>query len=383
MTVYLDWAATALPDGDIYREAADRGLENWGNPSARHGRGFSAREALEEDRRRCAERLNCPAETLYFTSGGTESNNIVLLSRLADRTPGRIIISSLEHPSLSGPAELLKKQGADLKILRPDGRGRIDPEKLEKQLDRNTRLVSVMAVHNETGALQPLGEIVRRVREFEKREGGRRVHIHSDMVQAPGKIPVDLTGLDLDSASFSAHKIRGPKGAGLLYLRLRKELSVLYRGGGQERGMRPGTESLLNSRAMALSLEKWADPSPSPAAELLLKELSRLGGIRFNPPARLTEPELFAPEIINFSLPPLPGEVLQRILSEKGIYISTGSACSSNKKSHTEGLKSMGIDDKTAHSSVRVSLGPATTEEEIGLFLEALREIGKDYVFQG
>jgi cysteine desulfurase len=381
MRVYLDWAATAMPDESIYREALESSLEGWGNPSARHEEGFKARATLEEDRKRCAAVLNCEADRLFFTSGGTESNNMVLLSRLTDRNPGRIIISSLEHPSLSGPAEILKKQGAELKILRPDARGLINPDRLEKLLDKNTRLVSIMAVHNETGALQPLQEIVRRIREFSARENSRPVHIHCDMVQAPGKIPLDLTALDLDSASFSAHKIRGPKGVGLLFLK--KDLPVLFRGGGQERNIRPGTESLFNSRAMALSLEKWGRPREPEAGQSLLRELSSIKGIRFNPPARLTEPDHYAAGIINFALPPLPGEVLQRILSEKGFYISTGSACSSNKKSHTEGLKSMGVDEKTAHCSVRVSLGPITSEEEIRLFLEALREIGQGNVFQG
>ncbi|MDC7223500.1 MAG: cysteine desulfurase family protein [Spirochaetales bacterium] len=380
MTVYLDWAATALPDEEIYREALEASLRFPGNPSALHQRGREAKAALEEDRSRCAALLGCPADRLFFTSGGSESNNTVLLSYLTDRKPGQIIVSTLEHASLSGPLEVLKKQGFSLKFIKPDHRGIISPDKLRKIINRDTRLVSIMAVHNESGAIQPLKELTGAVREFERNEGSRPIHFHSDMVQAPGKMALNLTELDVDSASFSAHKIRGPKQSGLLYLK--KNRAVLYRGGGQEGGIRPGTESLFNSRSMALSLEKWGKQVyRGEAAGLLLNKLAELKGIVFNPPARLSEPELYAPAIINFSLPPLPGEVLQRIADEKGFCLSTGSACSSNKKSQTDGLLSMGIDHNRAHCSVRISLGPTTTEEEVIRFIECLEEIRSAYVF--
>ncbi|MDC7221848.1 MAG: cysteine desulfurase family protein [Spirochaetales bacterium] len=380
MSTYLDWAATALPDETIYREALEASLNHPGNPSAQHSMGAEAKEQLEEDRKRCAARLGCPAERLFFTSGGSESNNIVLLSRLNDRKPGQIIISSLEHASLSEPVELLKKQGHKIKILTPDERGIIPPQKLARALNEETRLVSLIAVHNETGVRQPIKELVAELRAFEQREGVRTIQFHSDMVQAPGKMTLNLEELGVDSASFSAHKIRGPKQSGLLYLK--KDMAVFYRGGGQERGIRPGTESLFNSRSMALSLEKWGSEAwKGETAELLLKELSQIKGLLLNPAARLTEQELYAPAIVNFSLAPLPGEVLQRVLNEQGFCISTGSACSSNKKSQTGGLISMGIDKSRAHCSVRVSLGPATTKEEILSFIDCLKGIQSQYAF--
>ena len=381
MSIYLDWAATALHDEEILRAALNRAMLAQGNPSSRHEMGFKARSILEEDRERCAQVLGCQADKLFFTSGGTESNNLVLLSHLHDRTPGRIIISSLEHPSLSEPSELLNKSGAELKILKSDKRGIITPETLKKHLTKETRLVSIMAVHNESGVIQPLGELIKTVRDFQKKEGGRPIHFHSDMVQAAGKISFNLKELDLDSASFSAHKIRGPKGSGLLYLK--KELTSLYRGGGQEKGIRSGTESIQNSSAMAFCLEKWASPSQkkNPVYESFLNDLKSLKSIIFNPPARITEPHLFVPQIINLSLPPLPGEVLQRVLNEKGFCISTGSACSSRKKSNTQGLLSMGISEKTAHCSVRVSLGPETTGKEKDKFISCLKDIMGEYVF--
>jgi cysteine desulfurase len=380
MSIYLDWAATALPDETIYREALEASLQFPGNPSAQHGIGKKAKATLEEDRSRCAAVLGCSGDRLFFTSGGTESNNMVLLSYLTERKPGRIIVSTLEHASLSGPLDVLKKQGFQIKLITPDERGLISPEKLAKALNEDTRLVSVMAVHNESGALQPIKELVETVRNFEKKEGCRTIHFHSDMVQAPGKIALNLTEWDVDSASFSSHKIRGPKQTGLLYLK--KDRPVLFKGGGQEKGIRPGTESLFNSHSMALSLEKWGqDVYRGVEAELILKELAKIDGLRFNPPARLTEPEHYAPAIINFSLPPLPGEVLQRIMNEKGFCLSTGSACSSNKKSQTDSLTSMGISKETAHCSVRVSIGPTTKTEEVVQFIECLKEIKSSYVF--
>ena len=379
MILYLDWAATASPDEEIYREALEWSLKYPGNPSSQHELGTEAKERLEEDRTRCARVLRCPADRLFFTSGGSESNNLVILSRLADRNPGRMIISSLEHPSLSEPQELMKKKGAEVKLLKPEANGILSPDKLARLLDKNTRMVSLMAVHNETGAIQPIEELVQTVRDVEKDEGSRPIHFHSDMVQAPGKIPLDLEASGLDSASFSAHKLRGPKGVGLLYLK--KDQAVLYRGGGQEKGIRPGTESLFNSHAMALSLEKWGKPWGREASDFLLSELKGMEKVLFNPPARREEPEHFAPSIFNISLPPLPGEVLQRILNEEGFAVSTGSACSSNKKSRTQGMLSMGVDEKTAHCSIRISLGPTTGRDELAPFTAALKKISQGYVF--
>lgn len=380
MTVYLDWAATALHDESLMEESLRRALSYPANPSAGHRAGTAAREKLEEDRQRCAHILGCSPDQLYFTSGGTESNNAVLLSRLQDRKPGRLIISALEHPSLSGPAEVLKKAGWELKILKPDESGVIGPERLRRHLTRETRLVSPMAVHNETGVIQNLGALVETVRDFEKKERTKPILFHSDMVQAAGKIPLNLKRIGLDSASFSSHKLGGPKGVGLLYLK--KPLLPLYRGGGQERGVRSGTESLFNSHAMALSLERGQPPDEEREAfyRSFLEGLARIEGLVFNPPARLTEPEGFVPQIISFALPPLPGEVLQRVLDERGFQISTGSACSSHKKSHTGTLLAMGISERIAHCSVRVSLGPGTTREERDAFLKALGEIRKEYV---
>jgi cysteine desulfurase len=380
--VYLDWAATAVQDKKILEDSVTKAIEFQGNPSARHDRGYQAHEALEESRNRCAHVLNCSPEYLYFTSGGTESNNAVILSRLLERNQGQIIVSSLEHPSVTEPAELLKKTGTTVKIIKPDGRGIIEPDKLAKYLTGETKMISIMTVHNETGVIQPLKELVSVVRAFETNEGGRPIHFHSDMVQAPGKIGINLLESGIDSASFSAHKLGGPKGVGLLYLK--KKLAILNRGGGQEKGIRSGTESIQNAEAMALSLEKWGEPawdSQGSTYKTLFDGLKEIGGLVFNPPARQTRPELFVPAIINFSLPPLPGEVLQRILNERGFYISTGSACSSNKKSHTKGLLTMGISEKTAHCSVRISLGPSTSINEVKRFLSVLKEIHGEYTF--
>ena len=235
-------------------------------------------------------------------------------------------------------------------------------------------MVLIMAVHNETGVIQPMEKLIAVVREKEKIRG-RRIHFHSDLVQTAGKIPFSLKEWDLDSASFSAHKLQGPRGIGLLYLKT--PLQPLYTGGGQEKGVRPGTENVPGAAGLTLALEKSLASSRDEAAgrmSFLMEELSRIKGCRILPECRLKEKENYSPWILSCALPPLPGEVLARVMDESGYAISTGSACSANKKTRTRALESMGIDHKTAFSSIRISQGPTTTREELEGFIAALKE---------
>ena len=370
--IYLDWAATTPPDKEILQEYGTVSENYFANPSSLHQEGRKAGEKLEESRRKCAQVLGCLPENLYFTSGGTESNNLIISSLLRRRDRGRIIISGLEHPSLWEPVQALKKDGWEVKNLNPGSDGRIRPEKLTKLLSEETRMVVFMAVHNETGVVQPMKELIAAVRA---REESRRILIHSDLVQTAGKYPFSLMEWDLDSASFSAHKIRGPRGIGLSYLK--KPVIPLYTGGGQEKGLRPGTENLAGAAAMALALEK-ASRTDREAAErraaYLINELKNIKGCRILPETRPDHSDYYSPWIVSCSLPPLPGEVLARVMDESGYAISTGSACSSNKKTRTRALESMGIDHQTAFSSIRISQGPTTTMEELESFIRALKE---------
>jgi cysteine desulfurase len=375
---YLDWAATTLPDSHIMQAMADTAVKFPGNPSSPYPSGKEAKASLEDSRARCAAVLGCAPGQLAFTSGGTEANAIVLLSRLLLLEPGTILISGLEHPSVAEPAKMLTRLGWNLKDLPPGPDGRLAPESLKTALEKypNTRLAALMGVNNETGAVQPISECIKVVREAQRAAGGRPIHFHADLVQAAGKIPVNLSELDVDTASFSAHKFRGPRGVGLLYHR-NPQFEAFIRGGGQEHGVRPGTENVAGAAAIALALEKWGRPSAETAENgaWLLGKLAAFDGVRIVPENRLKSPNHYAPGIISLSFPPVPGEVLARVLSESGYAVSTGSACSNNKRGKLpKAMTAMKVPKDTAQGMIRVSLGPATTREELEGFLETLEQ---------
>ncbi len=375
--VYLDWAATSPPYAAVLDEMTACALKYYGNPSSLHEEGRLAAEKREEFRRRCAAVLACRPDELTLTSGGSESNNMVVTSLYQRRDRGRIIVSGLEHPAVWEPVQLLKKQGWEVKVLNPGPDGFIHPENLGKSISEDTKMLLVMGVHNESGAIQPLNELARVLRESSKRP----IHFHSDLVQQLGKIPLNLNELDLDSASFSAHKIQGPRGVGLLYHR--KPLGGLYTGGGQEQGLRPGTENLAALAGMTLAMENIPQtqemlPAAVQRMDRLMEGIQKLPQARLLPEGRLENRDRFSPWILNCAFPPLPGEVLVRVLDEAGFAVSTGSACSSNKKSRTRGLEAMGIPHKTAFSSIRISQGCTSTMDEIEAFLDALGKAVSD-----
>ncbi len=386
--IYLDWAATAIPDPEVIEIYARAAVELAGNPSSPYPAGKAARRALEDARARSAAVLGCRPDQLAFTSGGSEANAIVLLSKLLLREPGTLLISGLEHPSVAETASILGTQGWKIKEVAPGQDGRISGEKLTRLLEKNpdTRLIAVMGVNNETGAIQPLRELITAARSFQnEKTNGRPIHFHADLVQAVGKIPVNLGELDIDSASFSAHKFRGPRGIGLLYHRNPK-FEAFVRGGGQEHSVRPGTENTAGALAIAAALEKHGRPSPSVAENgaWLLEELKKHPGLagktKIVPEIRgqLTPAqaaENYAPGIIAVSFPPIPGEVLARVLADAGYAVSTGSACSNNKKGKLpKAMLAMEVPKAIATGMIRISIGGITTREELKGFLETLTE---------
>lgn len=374
--IYLDWAAAAPPAPEVIAAMAEAAEEYFGNPSAAHFEGKKARTALDGARARCARFLGCRDEQLIFTSGGTESNAIVFLSRLLIREPGTIILSGLEHPSVSEPIQMLQSRGWTVKVLHPGKDGIIQPEKLARMLEKypDTRLVTVMGVSNEIGTIQPIDELTAAVKMA--REGKKRpIHFHADLVQAAGKIPLNLASGGFDTAAFSAHKFRGPKGMGLLYHRSR-HFEALIRGGGQEFGIRPGTENVAGAAAMALALERYGRASQGVRenGEWLLRRLLELPGARIIPENRHPDGnQCYVPGIIAAAFPPMPGEVLTRILAESGYAVSTGSACRSNKKGKLpSSLISLDLPRNVAAGMIRISLGPDTMREELEGFIETL-----------
>jgi len=379
--IYLDWAASAPPEPAALAAAADMAAACPANPSSPHPAGRAAAAALEDARRRLAALLG--GGGIVFTSGATESNSLVLLSVLgrARSAPGRppaVVVSGIEHASVHDQAERLAALGAACRVVRAGPDGRVRPDDVAAAVDRDTAVVSVMLVNNETGAVQPVADIARAARTA---AGPRRLVVHTDAVQAFGKIPLDPGALGVDAASLSAHKLGGPRGIGALWLRGGLALPVLAAGGAQERGLRPGTENVAGAAGFAAAAEVRltrlaadAERARSLAARLV-RGLAAAPGARLFPGIRADgESELFSPWIVCFGFPPLPGEVVVRLAGERGICIASGSACSSRKRIKTRVLEAMGHDRMTALSAVRVSTGPATSAADIEALLAFLRD---------
>ncbi|MDR2521259.1 MAG: cysteine desulfurase [Spirochaetaceae bacterium] len=376
---YFDWAATApffrFPDSDVCP---------FGNPSSAHAEGRAARDALEGARRRCAAVLGVPPNTLYFTSGGSESNALVILAQLSHIHSSRsfsCVTSDIEHASCLANFKTLEQFGVAVRYLKPDSSGHIQPSALAKLPD-STRLVSIQAVNNESGAVQDVAALAGAVREG---AAGGRVHIHSDCVQALGKLPCNPAAWGLDSASFAAHKIGGPRGIGLLYLK--RPLEVFVRGGGQEGGLRPGTENVAGALQMAACMERLLEPQTAAGFYRaacgrmcrLLEGLSRIPRCTVLPAARRgLDAGLFSPYIAAAAFRDIPGEVMVRALDDAGFAVSTGAACSQAGRkggARSRVFAAMGVDAKTLSEVIRISQGFSTTDAELDALVEALERL--------
>jgi cysteine desulfurase len=392
---YLDWASTAPPHEDILVEAARLAIVNYGNPSSRHGLGVEAARLLEDARAgmlavlgreqgKSAARAGAPL--LVFTSGGSEADAIVLLSILRRKASGigappHIVTTAIEHSAVFEQARLLEKLGVAVSFVRPCSDGLVRPSSIASAMRKETALVAVMAVNNETGAIQPLAEIASAISAASTALGRREPPLfHADAVQALGKVPFIPGILGLSSAAFSAHKIGGPRGMGGLWLRGR--LDPLALGGGQEAGIRAGTENLQGAWAFSRAAERACaglDANMSRARGIearLLAGLASLEGVLPLPLGRAAGDERYSPFILSAVFPGLSGEVLARALADRGVAVSTGAACSSrHAKQGRRVLEAMGLPEDLAFSAIRVSTGPATTEAEIDLFLEIVSEL--------
>ena len=374
---YFDWSATAIP----VHSCAD--VSPFGNPSSPHYEGRAARKALEDARARCAAVLGVAAETVYFTSGGTESNCIPLYSCLARQNNGRILASAGEHSSITENIKTLELLGRPVGSIPLDSTGRVTQDLLSKTLEkyRDARFAAIMAVNNEVGAINDIAALRDVIRNKSLHNSAPPpIHLHCDMVQAAGKIKLDIAGWDIDSASLSAHKLGGPRGIGLLYLR--RPLEALYAGGGQERKIRPGTENVAGALALADCLE---DHTQKLNAEYtaargrwkrLIAALKEIDRCRLIPAEREVDNENFSPYILQVGFKDIPGEVMTRALDDMGFAVSTGSACSSDSPERPV-LAAMGIEDSLGLEGIRISQGWSTTDEEIDLLLAAIAEVLK------
>ncbi len=391
---YLDWASTSPPDEAIAEESARVASAAFCNPSSAHSAGREARSRLEEARgillSALSENAGKPAGSLAFTSGGTESDALPLLAALRSALSARggasgragavkelrILTTGIEHAAVYEQARLLESLGLGLDVVDPGPDGLVDPSRIAEAVRKDTALVAVIAVNNETGAIQDLARISRLVGEAAIALGRRPPRVHADAVQALGKTPFHPASLGLSSAAFSSHKLRGPRGAGALWYEGRVE--SLAAGGGQESGLRPGTENLQGAwafaaaaRAAVASLEEDRLRARRLEARLFAG-LGALGGAVPLPLGRGAGDERYSPFILSISFPGLAGEVMVRALSDRGVAVSTGSACSSNsKRAGRRVLDAMGLDPGLSLSAIRVSTGGLTTEADIDRFLEA------------
>ena len=386
---YFDWAATAPQDESIIKEALQCSLEHWGNPSSIHEAGSDAKKFLEEARKRAGKALNVNPENIYFTSGGTESDHIPLLSVLTRPQKGNIILSAIEHPALREMAKMVENCGWKTIFVSPNKDGVVEPEAIEEKLNGDTAFVSVMAVNNETGVIQPIYKIADMLTDWAKNK--RRPLFHVDCVQAGGKIPLNLNYRGIDAASFSAHKIGGPRGSGILYLS--KEINSFLRGGGQEKGIRSGTENLFGATAISLCLEKYFISEQNQTAferyktqenwtNDFINGLKKIKGCSIIPHKRGSSDaqcEAYSPWIVQASFPGIPGQVMERALSSKGFYISTGSACSAGKHSRPI-LDTMQIAGEEKEAAVRFSFGFSTSQKSMQELLEAIKEVTEQFL---
>lgn len=371
--IYLDWAATAPPDPGILQAQANAAVESFANPSSAHAPGKAAKAALDEARRRVAACLKTREDRVLFCSGGTEANQIVLSSLLCRQGSPLLLSTRLEHPSVYECALGLEKRGLRTSFLRADPSGSVDPGLVDLSAAREADMAALSLVNNEIGTILDLPGFMNALRP---RGSGKRLHVHLDAVQAMGKIAFFPEELGIDSASFSAHKLGGPRGVGILWLS--RPLEAFFRGGGQEGGLRSGTENVPGAIAASLAIEKAQSGLPAARAGALSRMEALVSGIRglggaILPESRLSRPESFSPWILQAALPPIPGEALVRVLSDSRCAISTGSACSSSRKGRRV-LDALGVAPSISQCAFRVSQGPSTTEAEIAAFLGLLKE---------
>lgn len=360
--IYLDNSATTIPSAEVIDEVAAcmRGFS--GNPSSRHSLGAAAERKLTECRKRLAKAMKVQAEEIYFTSGGTESDNIAVFGGANIKKGRRVVTTAVEHPAVLECMKRLEEQGFEVLYLMPESDGVVPLSSFRESINAETCLVSVMTVNNETGAIMPVDKI----KAIISKQAPRAL-FHTDAVQAFGHIPTDFARWGVDTASISSHKIHGPRGAGALYVRRGVTLKSPVCGGGQEKGLRSGTENLPAIAGMTLAAEMARDGCDRlPELKARLAEL-----LLAIPDTALNGGENSAPHILNISFGGIRSEVMLNALNSKGIYVSSGSACSSAKGGGSYVIKAMG---GAADNAIRFSLSRGNTVEEIEEAAAAVRE---------
>lgn len=368
--IYFDNSATTKPYEEVLQAFVQVNRDYFGNPSSLHALGGRAEQLLTTAREQIAQLAGVHSNEIYFTSGGTESNNLAIKgTALMHRSRGNhIITTSVEHASVRDTCEQLRTLGFDITYIDVDKNGRVSPDDVIHAITDQTILVSMIHVNNEVGTLQPVQEVGRRLKDFPK------VLFHVDNVQGACKVPLNIHGSHIDLCTFSSHKFHGLKGSGFLFVKNGVKIATLISGGNQEQKVRSGTENTGGIVAMAKAFRMAEDKRKDNMENLIgirnfiMDELEKIPSIVIHTPK-----ELSAPHIVNVSAVGLKGEVIVHALAEQGIYISTTSACSSRDKTPSGTLSAMGVSDEETTGAIRISLSHENTMEEAELLVQSLK----------
>ena len=374
MQAYLDNSATTRCSERAKDLMVNLLMEDYGNPSSLHTMGVTAENYIKEAKKRIAATLKADEKEILFTSGGTESNNMALIgAALANKRAGNhIITTSIEHASVSAAAAYLEELGFRVTYLSVDSDGVISLDELKEAVCSETILVSLMMVNNEIGAVEPIAEAAKIIKAQNP-----NTLLHVDAIQAYGKYRIYPKKLGVDLLSVSGHKIHAPKGTGFLYIKDKTKIKPLIYGGGQQKGMRSGTENVPGAAALGeAAMEIYEDFDEKIERLYCLKErfiegVTQIEGVRVNGKTGRDS----APQIVSVSVEGVRSEVLLHALEEKEIYVSAGSACSSNKPAPSKTLQGIGLTKERLESTVRFSFCVNTTEEEIDYAVEQMKEI--------
>ena len=374
MEAYLDNSATTRVFPEVVELMVKTMSEAYGNPSSMHTKGVEAEQYIKEATKTFAQILKVQEKEIYYTSGGTESDNWALIgTALANRRTGNhIVVTAMEHPAVGAVADFLEKQGFAVTRLSVDEKGRIDPEKMKEAVREDTIVVSMMYVNNEIGAVQDIAALSRIIKEKNP-----HTYVHVDAIQAFGKYHIYPKRMGIDMLSVSSHKLHGPKGVGLLYIDEKVKIVPIIYGGGQQKGMRSGTDNVPGIAGFALAANLTYTDLDSKVERMyqlkqkLVDGLLALGDVHIHGMAVREG----APHIVSAAFVGVRSEVLLHTLEDRGIYVSAGSACSTHKRNASPTMQAIQAPRQLTESTVRFSLAETTTEEEIDYCLTVLGEV--------
>ncbi|MGF7429364.1 cysteine desulfurase family protein [Thermoanaerobacterium thermosaccharolyticum] len=373
MEVYLDNSATTKVRKEVIEKMVEVMEHEYGNPSSIHLKGYRAEKILAESRESVAKLLRSETDEIIFTSGGTESNNLAIrgIAYGMKRFGNHIITSKIEHPSVLNVMKQLEEEGYDVTYLDVDNCGKVDLDELKDAINNKTILISIMAVNNEIGTIEPIEDIAK------LKEKAKTAYFHVDGIQAVGKIKLDVKRQNIDLLSLSGHKIHGPKGIGAIYIKRGVKIKPIMYGGGQEGNLRSGTENLPGIVGLGETCKLTKENFDEYTSKLVHLKKRLYDGIKSEiSDIHLNGPDIDngAPQILNVSFLGVRGEVLLHALEEKGIYVSTGSACSSHKNTESHVLKAIGLSHEYIEGAIRFSFSIFNTDEEIDYTVDVLKD---------